>query len=98
MEEISFLSVFFRGLSATKRLFFRLGPPDGEAAAEVVCDLDVSLSIVDRGDGLSGVILGVPGVTCESRLLIIWARSLVAAWIIYMDAIVELLCLYVTLT
>ena len=83
MEEMSFLSVFFTGLSAIKRLFMGLGLPDGEvdaeAAAEVVCDPDISLSTVDRSDGLSGVISGVPGVACRSRLLINWARSLVAA-------------------
>jgi len=97
MEKMTFLGVFFRGLSATKILFFGPRPPDGEAAAEIVCDPDVSLSIVDRGDGLSGIILGVPGVACESRLLIIGARLLVAAWIINMIAVVEFLCPYVTL-
>ena len=92
MEEMSFLSVFFRGLSAIRRLFFGLGLPDGDAEAdadaEVVCDPDISLPTVDRGDGLSGVMSGVPGVACRSRLLINWARSLVAAWIIDINAII----------
>jgi len=85
-----FLSVFFRGPSPTRRLFLGLGLPDGEAkaegATEVVNDPDVSLSI-DRGEGRNGVISRVPGVACKSRLLINWARSWVAAWMINVNAI-----------
>jgi len=35
--------------------------------AEVAYDPDVSLSIVDRGDGLSGAISGMRSVACKLR-------------------------------
>ena len=65
MELILDRIVFFRGLSATSAFF--LGLPS------------LVNSPAGKGEGRRGVISGVMGVACKSRLLMSIARSFVAA-------------------
>jgi hypothetical protein len=65
MELILDRKVFLRGLSATSALF--LGLPSSATSPAI------------KGEGRRGVISGVMGVACKSRVLMSNARSFVAA-------------------